>query len=258
MGGKRVSQKVVMLATEMFAKSTGFSGPQIHQLFGEYTDVLGSYSSTGGGPSRWQLFQNGLDALSAEEQRRLLLDLCEYDGPRSHPPPSDDNIAKLRNLLLGDTTPGALAASERLADLDWDHVQRAWSNALAKVLNDPEGAITATRTLLEGICKHILDERGVAYDDGADLNKLYKQTAAAMDLAPDQHGEQVIKQILSGTMSVVNGLAAMRNSLSDAHGRGKKSARPAPRHATLAVNTGFGIAGFLIDTHIEKPVRPEV
>jgi hypothetical protein len=47
----------------------------------------------------------------------------------------------------------------------------------------------------------------------------------------------------------------MRNALSDAHGRGKRSAGPAPRHAKLAVNTGFAITGFLIDTHIEKPAR---
>lgn len=45
------------------------------------------------------------------------------------------------------------------------------------------------------------------------------------------------------------GLSGKR--LSDAHGRGKRAVRPAPRHAKLAVNAGFAVAGFLIDTHIE-------
>ncbi|WP_254368419.1 abortive infection family protein [Mycobacteroides abscessus] len=40
--------------------------------------------------------------------------------------------------------------------------------------------------------------------------------------------------------------------LSDSHGRGKTAAPPTARHAKLAVNTGFAVAGFLIDTHIEK------
>lgn len=71
--------------------------------------------------------------------------------------------------------------------------------------------------------------------------------------SPDQHSEQIIKQILSGAATLVGGLAAMRNALSDAHGRGKRSVGPAPRHAKLAVNAGFAIAGFLIDTHVEKP-----
>lgn len=68
--------------------------------------------------------------------------------------------------------------------------------ALSKVVSDPEGAITATRTTLEGVCKHICDEREVAYDDAWDLAKLYKAAASAMEIAPDQHSQQVIKQIL--------------------------------------------------------------
>jgi len=80
-----------------------------------------------------------------------------------------------------------------------------------------------------------------------------------MEVSPDQHTdqhtEQFIKQILSGAATVVGGLAGVRNALSDAEGRGKASVGPAPRHAKLAVNTGFAIAGFLIDTHIEKPTR---
>lgn len=79
-----------------------------------------------------------------------------------------------------------------------------------------------------------------------------------MEVSPDQHTEQIIKQILSGAATVVGGLAGMRNALSDAHGRGKGSVGPAPRHAKLAVNAGFAIAGFFIDTHIEKPTRKTV
>jgi Abortive infection C-terminus len=139
--------------------------------------------------------------------------------------------------------PGAMAASVRLDQLeDWEAVRRTWDAALAKVVSDPEGAITATRTTLESICKHICDERGAAYNDSGDLAKLYKAAAAAMDIAPDQYTEQVIKQILSGVGTVVNGLAAMRNSLSDSHGRGQASVRPAPRHAKLAITPRFRIS----------------
>lgn len=99
------------------------------------------------------------------------------------------------------------------------------------------------------------DEREVPYENSWDLSRLYKAAAAAMEIAPDQHSEQVIKQILSGVTTVVTGLGALRNSLSDAHGRGQGAVRPAPRHAKLAVNAGFAIAGFLIDTHVEKPNR---
>ncbi len=254
----RLPYRIIKLATEMFARETGFSGPEIHDVFAEYTDALGSYTGWGGGgSSRWQIFEQGLDALSVDDQRRFLLDLCTYDGPSKYAMPNDEDIAKLRGLLLSGSAPGAMAASDRLDTLeDWDAVRRSWDAALDKVISDPEGAITATRTTLESVCKHICDEREAPYDEGADLSKLYKAAASCMDIAPDQHTEQVIKQILSGVTTVVGGLAAMRNSLSDAHGRGKASVRPAPRHAKLAVNSGFAVAGFLIDTHVEKPRRP--
>jgi hypothetical protein len=249
--------RIVKLATDMFARDTGFSGPEIHRLFADYTDALGAYVRGSGNPSRWQIFESGLGSLSADDQRRFLLNLCTYDGPGSYNRPSDDDIAKLRSLLLEGAAPGMMAASDRLDQLeDWEAVRRSWSAALDKVVSDPEGAITATRTTLESICKHICDERGTSYEDAAgDLAKLYKAAAASMQIAPDQHSEKIIKQILSGVGTVVNGLAAMRNSLSDSHGRGKTSVRPAPRHAKLAVNAGFAVAGFLIDTHIEKPMK---
>lgn len=249
---------MVELATRMFARETGFSGPDLHGLFAEYTDELGEYAGWGGGSeSRWQIFQRGLKLLQRDQQVRFLLELCEYDGLIKHGPPTDEDVAKLRALLLGQSAPGSDVAAARLATLiDWKAVQDSWRQALDKIQSDPEGAITATRTMLESTCKHICDERQVPYERGWDLSRLYKAAAGSMEIAPDQHSEQVIKQILSGVATVVTGLGALRNSLSDAHGRGKGGARPAPRHAKLAVNAGFAIAGFLIDTHVERPLRP--
>ena len=238
----------------MFARDTGFSGPEIHDLFAEHTEALGPYQGWGGGgASRWQVFQEGLNALSPADQRGFLLALCDYDGHSKYEMPSAVDREALRAMLLEDTAPGAMAAGNALAKLtDWTAVTRAWQAALAKVITDPEGAITATRTMLESVCKHICDEREATYEDGWDLARLYKAAAGSMEIAPDQHSEQIIKQILTGVTTVVGGLAAMRNTLSDAHGKSKRSVRPAPRHAKLAVNSGFAVAGFLIETHVEK------
>lgn len=122
---------------------------------------------------------------------------------------------------------------------------------------DPEGAITAARTLLETVCKHILDEQGLVYVDTDDLPKLYKATAGSLNLSPSQHTEQVFRQILGGCQAVVEGLGAVRNRHSDAHGRGKQGVRPLPRHAELAVNLAGTMATFLIATWNarQKPTR---
>lgn len=140
--------------------------------------------------------------------------------------------------------------------VDWDHVQAAWRRAQERRTVDPEGAITAARTMLEAVCKHILDERHVAYDARADLPPLYATVAKSLNLAPDQHGEQVFKQVLGGCATAVNGFASLRNMWSDAHGRAKASVRPKARHAELAVNLAGTLASFLIATHTERPPTP--
>lgn len=81
---------------------------------------------------------------------------------------------------------------------------------------DPAGAITTARTLLETVCKHILDDLKEEYPTDADLPKLYKITAEKLNLAPSQHSAAVFKQILGGCTSVVEGLGALRNRLGSA------------------------------------------
>ena len=109
----------------------------------------------------------------------------------------------LEALERGTLAPSDAAVKEGLESFDASHVQAAWSKALDRRTSDPEGAITAARTLVESVCKHILDEEGVDYDDGADLPKLYKLTASQLNLAPSQHTEQIFKQILGGCSAVV-------------------------------------------------------
>jgi len=145
-------------------------------------------------------------------------------------------------------TPADDRIDEVLASFDVDSVHRAWARALERRADDPEGAITAARTLLETVCKHILDDLGANYEEGADLPKLYRLTADQLNLAPSQHTEQIFKQILGGCQSVIEGLGALRNRLSDAHGKGKSAVRPASRHAELAVNLAGSMATFLVQT----------
>lgn len=143
--------------------------------------------------------------------------------------------------------------SEVLRQFDPEGVRREWQRALDRRASDPEGAITAARSLLETVCKNILDSRGVAYDyNRTELHELYRLTAGELSLSPNQHTEDVFKQILGGCSAVVNGLGTLRNRLGDAHGRGRLPARPAPRHAELAVNLAGALSLFLVSTFTER------
>jgi hypothetical protein len=145
-------------------------------------------------------------------------------------------------------TPSDTTISATVVRISPGYVQETWQKALERRASDPEGAITAARTLLESVCKHILDGTGVAYDDSADLPKRYGLTSRHLNLSPSQHTEQLFKQILGGCQTVVEGLGALRNRHSDAHGKSAAGVRPAPRHAELAVNLAGTMATFLLQT----------
>jgi len=128
------------------------------------------------------------------------------------------------------------------------YVAEVWQEALERRISNPEAAITSARNLLESVCKHILDDSQIPYEESFDLPKLYRLTAEQLALAPSQYTEQIFKQILGGCQTVVEGLGSIRNKLGDAHGKGRKPVRAAPRHAELAVNLAGSMAKFLIHT----------
>ena len=159
-------------------------------------------------------------------------------------------LSFLENNIIG--TPSDISINNAIKSIDSQYVKEAWQKALERRVSDPEGAITSSRTLIESVCKFILDELDVEYDTKLELPKLYRIVAENLNLAPDQHSEEIFKQILGNTLSIVQGLASIRNKLSDAHGKGKTAAKPAPRHAEFAVNLAGTTATFLILTWESK------
>lgn len=148
--------------------------------------------------------------------------------------------------------PADVIVDDTLRSFDAEGVHQIWTKALDRRISDAEGAITVARTLLETVCKKILDDMGVEYTNNEDLPKLYNMTAKLLNLAPDQHSQEPIKAILGGAMTLVNGLGTLRNRLSDSHGRGGNPVKPSPRHAQLAVNMAGALATFLVETHTSK------
>jgi hypothetical protein len=163
-------------------------------------------------------------------------------------------FSPLLDFLEGrNNKPSDPAISDGLKSFDEEGVHSVWTKALERRNIDPEGAITASRTLLESVCKHILDSKGIEYDKlRIELPELYKITSKELNISPSQHTEEIFKQILGGVTSVVLGLGSLRNRLGDAHGQGKAPVKPSARHAQLAVNLAGATALFLIETWVSR------
>jgi hypothetical protein len=142
--------------------------------------------------------------------------------------------------------PSEDSMAEVLALLSWGQVQNHWQKGLDRKDTDPEGAITIARTLIESACKHILDDCGVRYSNKEDLPKLYTMTVEQLDLAPHQQSTEIMRQILGGCKTVVDGMGALRNQIGDAHGRGQNSPEIDPCYAELSLNLAGALVTFLM------------
>lgn len=114
---------------------------------------------------------------------------------------------------------------------------------------DYTGAVTNARTLIEAALTAIEEELapdGMVHD--GDLVKQYKRVQKLLNLAPDRQDiDQSLKQVLGGLTSIVNGLSAVRNKMSDSHA----SSFPAQKHhAQLAVHAAATLANFLFDSKL--------
>jgi hypothetical protein len=127
-----------------------------------------------------------------------------------------------------------------------------WDKAVSRVKNDPEGAITMARTLMEGCCKAILTDLEVQYSNKEDIPALWGKCSLQLGLAPSQHQEEVFKTILGNCVSIVSNISALRNKLGDAHVDQPKPVRPTPRHAALVVNLSGAMTTFLVETWHKK------
>ncbi|MFZ2725955.1 MAG: abortive infection family protein [Methylococcaceae bacterium] len=202
----------------------------------KYNELLPSFIRTSRDLSQfWQFIKVKFSSYSERRQYIWqeflpLLDFLENKGTR----PVDANTSKL------------------LKAFDEQNVHAVWQKALDRRTTDPEGAITTARSLLETVCKHILDDKGIPYSKNIELHELYKLTSNELNISPSQHTEDIFKQILGGCSAIVNGLGTLRNRLGDAHGTGKNPIKPAPRHAELAVNIAGSMALFFLSTWLEK------
>lgn len=144
------------------------------------------------------------------------------------------------------TLPIEEMVSNALKIVDWNHVQRAWVKVQGRRLSDPDGAITAARTLVETVCKHILDELQEPYSVRDDLPSLYSKTANRLRLAASQQTSDTVRRLMGGCHTIVDGMSALRNQLGDAHGTGADSPDVDPCLVELAVTLAGALATFLI------------
>ena len=137
---------------------------------------------------------------------------------------------------------------EILATRELAAVEVEFQRALATVESDPPAGVTAACSLVEALCKLYIEDEGLELPSKETIKNLWKVVSKHTGLAGGSIADQDITRILSGLVSVVDGVGSLRTHTSSAHGRGRKAYRVEARHARLTIHAAHTLATFVIET----------
>lgn len=218
--------------------ASAFSGDTAHLMPGE--EISYSVTSIKECPLPWLRAicrREVIEAFLTKVQERVLQ---RTDELRTR-------VVELATLALPADHSAAADFQQLAAELGFGKIGADWRTAQVKAVGDPDTAIRAACTMIESVCKHILDDKREIYAADADLGILFKSARKALGLDPDAGTEEMLQRIVGGMNSSVQGIGMLRNRASDAHGRGLGHVALKPAHAKLAVNAAGAIVTFLLE-----------
>ncbi len=142
------------------------------------------------------------------------------------------------------------------------HIEQQVTSIEQSVVENPGLAFDLAKTLIESVCRTVLDERSIAFSEDDDLPTLFKTASHSLPfLPPEASGEAEIRksvaQTLNGLHTAIQGICELRNQCGFAsHGAG--TSRPAMEsvQALLAAEAADAIVGFLHRVHRQDRMPP--
>ncbi|MEW5980193.1 MAG: abortive infection family protein [Acidobacteriota bacterium] len=84
---------------------------------------------------------------------------------------------------------------------------------------------------------------------------MLNQTLKVLKLSPEPQSSEDLRKIMSGTISVVTGVGALRTHAGTAHGTGPDRLALTNDQARLAVNAAGAAASYLMETLLHEEER---
>ena len=155
--------------------------------------------------------------------------------------------------IKGGKVVGSLGAVSRtleefIKDRDLVSIDAEFNRALSNVESSPREAVSAASNILESVCKVYIVDEGLEMPAKQDLKPVWSIVRKHLGFDPSTVEDQDLQQILSGLISVTEGIGALRTHASSAHGAGKTSYKIEPRHARLAVHSAHTVTLFILES----------
>lgn len=162
----------------------------------------------------------------------------------------------LQYIVGGHIFDGSSTPSKSLQILIKDRnipaIENEFNRALSNLNSEPREAVSAACNILESIFKVYITDEHLDMPQKQDLQNVWKVVRGDLGFEVGSIEDDDLKKILSGILSVVDGIGAFRTHASSAHGQGRKLYNIKPRHARLAIHSAHTIALFILETWDEK------
>ena len=112
-----------------------------------------------------------------------------------------------------------------------------------------DSVITKSRTVIEEVLIYILEQNQVEIETKGDINKIYNQVKSLYNMRQDKSYNGSVNGLLSGLEKIVQSIAEMRNSNSDAHGVGKKRITIREHEAKLVLNSTISFCEYILEIY---------
>jgi hypothetical protein len=156
-------------------------------------------------------------------------------------------LSATANLPLRDLDAGLADVAGKL---NFSAVIQHWKDAQSALAIDPPDATTRASSLIETLCKHILDAKSRPLTGNESIQQLYGAAARALSISPEQQVTADLRAIAGGMNTLVVGIGALRTHAGTAHGKSPGNQPITFPHARLAVNAAGVLATFLMDALI--------
>jgi hypothetical protein len=146
-------------------------------------------------------------------------------------------------------------AMEVADELNSEYISRQLTRMQGALRNDDcELAIGTSKEFLETICKRILRDRSVEFDEMADLPRLISLVQTTLQLSPRNVPDttiaaRMIRELYQALTTVVNKIAEIRNEFGTGHGRDGLTDGLDIKYARLAVGAASSLGVFLFEIH---------
>lgn len=121
------------------------------------------------------------------------------------------------------------------------------SRCLEWINNEPDAAITSSRTLMEATLKWIAHDAQKEPEKTQSVDKLFKRCMEAIGL--DDDAKIGVMDMVNGMNTALIGLADLRNARGNSHGAHPSQPSATRRHARLAVSLSVALSTYFVEAY---------